>query len=328
MANVTLSPNMSLPVPQVGLDAGPQYATDVNSSLTIVDSHNHTPGFGVPIPVSGLSITTDLPINQNNLTLVRSIRFFPQATPITAITPDIGCVYVSGLDLYYNDLSGNQIQITSGGAVNATSSGITSGTASASFSGGVLIVDSNVATPANIQAGSILIGNNLANSKFLTLQPPNAMGASYTLTLPTIPAATGFLVMNTGGGISAAVNFSNPNFTGKAVQEDGLNLVVSNSNATNSIAIIRGVVSSTGGVSVGEGFTAAHNSTGNYSVNYTSVLNDPGVVVVTPFQQAFSDFLANIVSAGTNGFNVVTIRTGTGVFTDVGFNFIVMGQRT
>ena len=33
----TNSPNMNLPIPTVGGEPGPNYATDVNSSLTLVD---------------------------------------------------------------------------------------------------------------------------------------------------------------------------------------------------------------------------------------------------------------------------------------------------
>ena len=49
MANVTLSPNMNLPVPVVGQDPGPDWANNINSSLGILDQHDHTPGKGIQI---------------------------------------------------------------------------------------------------------------------------------------------------------------------------------------------------------------------------------------------------------------------------------------
>ena len=205
MANTTASPNMNLPVPNVGTDPGPQFAFDVNNCLTVIDGHNHSPGYGVQINPNGLNINSDLPFGGNNATLVRSVRFQPQgSTPISDPT-DIGCVYEagSGGDLWYNDASGNQIQITKSGGVNATSSGISSGTASASFVAGVLVVDAAALTPANIQVASVLLGNNTAGTNFLTLQPPSAMGASYTLTLPTIPSVLSSMTLDASGNMGS-----------------------------------------------------------------------------------------------------------------------------
>lgn len=204
MANTTLSTNMSLPIPNVGVDPGPDYAQNINSSLTILDQHNHSSGSGVQINPSGININSDFPMNGNNLTLIRSSRYAVQITPLSGPS-DLGCVYVSGVDLWFNDVNGNQIQITSGGAVLATSSGISSGTNSASFISNVLVVNSAPLTPANIQAGSILLGNNIANSKFLTLAPPNAMGANFQLTLPNIPGSNSFLGIDTSGNISGFI---------------------------------------------------------------------------------------------------------------------------
>lgn len=93
--------------------------------------------------------------------------------------------------------------MTTGGSVNATSSGISSGTATASFVSSVLVVNSATNTPANIQAGSILIGNNTAGSNFVTLQPQNALGSSYNLTLPTIPASQNIMTLDASGNMSA-----------------------------------------------------------------------------------------------------------------------------
>jgi hypothetical protein len=208
VANFNLSPNMSLPVPSVGVDPGPDYALNLNSSLLILDQHNHSPGSGVPITPSGLNINADLAFDSNNATFLRSARFVPQLTTLSLPT-DIGCVYVSGVDLWYNDVNGNKIKITAGGTVNATSSGITSGTASASFSSGVLVVNAASNTPANIQVGSVLLGNNTAGSKFLTLSPPNAMPSNFTLVLPNIPSVTSIMALDTSGNISAPYTVDN-----------------------------------------------------------------------------------------------------------------------
>lgn len=210
----TISPNMKLVVPGVGSEAGPQWANDINSSLTIIDQHNHASGSGVQISPSGLNINADLPININNLTLLRSVRFSPQASPLGTAT-DLGCLYESGVDLYYNDGNGTQIQLTSGGTVNATSSGISSGTNTASFVSSVLVVNAAANKPANIQGGSLLLGNNVAGSKFLTLAPPNAMAANYSIVLPpsNSTGSLAFVTLDTSNNMGSSLNVDNSTLT-------------------------------------------------------------------------------------------------------------------
>lgn len=198
MSDVVISPNMSLPVPVVGTDSGPDWANNLNACLSILDQHNHSSGSGVQIQPAGLNINSNLTFQNNQATNLKGVVFSSQSSSTT-----LQAVYVLGVDLYYRDGSNNQIQITSGGAVNATSSGISSGTASASFVSSVLTVLAAATTPANIKGGSILLGNNTAGSKYLTLAPPNAMAADYGLVLPSIPASTSFMQIDTSGNMTA-----------------------------------------------------------------------------------------------------------------------------
>jgi hypothetical protein len=207
MGNVNISPDMNLPIPVPGVDPGPDYANNINSCFSLIDQHNHASGNGVQINPSGININNDLPFNNNNATLLRSVRFSVQPSALSLAT-DLGCIYVSGVDLWYNDENGNQIKITSGGVVNATSSGISSGTATASFIAGVLVVNSSSSSPANIQAGSLLMGNSGSLANFLTLSPPT-LSSSYTLTLPTVPVgSTAFMTLDTSGNMGASVSTS------------------------------------------------------------------------------------------------------------------------
>jgi hypothetical protein len=210
MSDVVLSPNMNLPVPIVGQDPGPDWANNINASLGILDQHNHSNGQGVPITPAGININTDLPLNGNNLTLINSLRFNNLSGTLAGSAPNLGVAYEALGNLYFNDSAGNVVQITKSGSVNATSSGISSGSASAAFSGGVLVVDSNTNTPANIQAGSILIGNVVASSNFATLQAPSALGADYSLTLPP--------TNSTGGTVFLTYDTSNNEGIGPALQ--------------------------------------------------------------------------------------------------------------
>lgn len=207
MADSVSSTNMLLPVPVVGVAPGPAYATDVNSCLTIIDGHDHTPGFGVQITPSGLNISSDLTMAQNNLTNIRSLRLYPQNAPLAGVS-DLGCIYESGVDLYYNDGNGNQVRITQSGGVAGTTGSIANLTSPASatyVSGSATFVwQSDVNTPANMDGASYILRNLVASSKGLTLAPPNSMASDYTIVLPTLPASTLPVSISSGGTMSAA----------------------------------------------------------------------------------------------------------------------------
>lgn len=211
-AQVNISPNMGMPVPVPGQTIGPDWAQDINASLSIIDSHNHSSGQGVQIQPNGININTDLPFSSNNATQLRSSIYTPQVSPLATPT-DIGSLYVVGNELYYNDVTGgNQIQITNNGTVNAGAgsiSGLPSGTASASYSAGTFVWQSATSTAANMDARSYILRNSSASSKGLTLNPPAAMAADITETLPTIPAATKIMQMDSSGNFSAAVDVDN-----------------------------------------------------------------------------------------------------------------------
>lgn len=125
---------MGIPIPSVSTQPGTQYATDVNQCLGMIAGHTHGPGSGVPIGTAGISIQSDLSFNINNAVAVRTTRF----TPTTATSgTDIGCVYVRGVDLFYNDLLGNVVPITRNGGLSTTAlfSGLISTTALLSANG-------------------------------------------------------------------------------------------------------------------------------------------------------------------------------------------------
>ena len=193
----TNTPNMNLLTPTIGIDTGLTWEQAFNSNTTIIDQHNHASGSGVQIPSAGININTALPFNNNAATNLSSVIFTDQPSLAT-----LNALYTVAGELWFNDPSG-AVQITAAGAVNATSSGIASGSASASFSTGVLVVNAASNTPANIQGGSILLGNNSSGSKFLTLAPPGAMASNFSLTLPSIPGAQSFMAIDTSGNFSA-----------------------------------------------------------------------------------------------------------------------------
>lgn len=208
MSFYILSPNMSLLVPTVGQEASPTWAQDINASLSIIDQHNHANGAGVPITPSGLEISADLPFLSNNAIDLRSVRFDAQASPL-ALGSDIGCVYVSGVDLYYNDINGNQIQITALGGVAGTPGSIGGlvAPASVTYVGATpaFVFQSNANVSADLDAGSITIRENTVAANGIKLSSPTALGAGYTLTLfSSLPGSTLPVSVSSSGNLSAA----------------------------------------------------------------------------------------------------------------------------
>lgn len=204
-----VSPNMNLPVPVVGNEPGPNYAIDVNNCLSLLDQHDHTPGSGVQITPNGMDINTNLTFNGNFAVGLAGSTYETQVT-----TPANQTVHVEGVDLYYVDGVGNNIQITSGGGVVGTPGSITGlvPPASATYIPGnsTFVWQSNVSIAANMDAGSILMRNLSPNSTFaLTLSPPAGLSSNYTITLPVLPASTKFLRIDNTGAISAVVGVDN-----------------------------------------------------------------------------------------------------------------------
>ncbi len=204
---------MSLLLPTIGQEQAPTWAEDQQSSMLLLDQHNHASGNGVQIEPSGLNITSDLPFLSNNAIDLRSVRFTPQGSPLAEVT-DLDCCYVSGVDLYYNDGIGNQVRITQSGGVAGTPGSIAglASPASATYVAATpaFVFQSDADTPANLDGGSLTIRNITANSKGITILPPNALAADYSVTFPAaLPAGQRFMTLDNSGNIAAAWNVDN-----------------------------------------------------------------------------------------------------------------------
>ena len=281
MANTYLTPNMNLKIPVPGSDPGPDWANNLNASLTIIDAHTHLNGTGVPITPAAININSPLQMNGFTLSSAGSVLFATQTSPPANLN-----LYVDSPDLFFVDGNGNNVQLTSGGSVNATSSGISSGSATASFVGGALVVNSATNTPGNIQGGSLLIGNNVASSNFVTLSAVGSLASSYPLVLPTIPSQPTLLTIDTSGNITAPINPSiSGNFTlGGTINVTGNSTFV---NATfnggvgfNNIVIFADPITLTGGISGGASVLSGDLvvSTGNIDVPDGNVVLSTGVL--------------------------------------------------
>lgn len=370
MPNVIISPLMSMPVPVVGVDIGPDWAQNVNACFSIVDGHNHVPGSGTQVPSAGININSDLPFNNNNATILRSARFFVNLTPLS-LAADLDCIYVSGVDLYYNDSNGNKIQLTKAGAPNAGTGNISNLPSSPIGGAGIAWVnatqtfefDKDDGGPgANIDVGTIILRypgsypTPVGNA--INIQAPTSLSTAYAITLPAnVPVSSGaMLTEDTGGQISytfadnvtlqniggslsikgsitgAMISPStidgtnianNINLPGSSVKANSLNVVVSRTNATDNLAIIRGICNSSGTKIGGEGFTSSSLGAGQYQINFTTGFIDVPTTVVTP--RGGVGFYATYIPNG-NGSVFINTFNAAGTQTSIEFNFVVIGQ--
>ena len=210
---------MNLPIPSVGSESGPQYAFDVNNSLTLIDQHDHSPGKGVQITPTGMNINSALSFNNNSATNVSAVIFQQQLSANSTLlalssAPGSG----SGTsDLFYTDGNGVQIQITKSGVVNASAASIPG----ESYNSGTFIwtqtQSSLPTTPANFDIGSITLRPNVAATTFgVKVSPPSSIASQYNIALPLLPSVQSFVTIDNTGAMAAPIAF-NQGITGSNI---------------------------------------------------------------------------------------------------------------
>ncbi len=348
-----ISPNMNLPVPTVGSTAGPQYSSDIDACLSLIDSHNHTSGNGVQIPTDGLNINADLSFGDNDAIDMRSVRFTPEVAALAGAS-DLACVYVVDQDLYYNDAGGNAVRITQNGAVAGTPGSIANLVSPASAAYVALsskfVWQSDVNTAADMDFGSAILRNAGAASFGMTVSPPT-LSADTSITLPARPASTKIMAMDSSGVITApytvdgstiaiATNVigvpngaistnqiaTNVDLNGTSVKAQGRGIVVSNSSPATNLAIVRVQFDSAGTLELGEGATCVVNSSGVFTVTFTTAFFSAPVVVACSKNGTSTPILAQV---GTTSASTVQICTFAGSTpTSARFEIIAMAPRT
>lgn len=201
---MAITSNMGLTLPDVSVTPGPTWASQINSDLTLIDQHNHTTGFGAPIPVAALDINDALDFGNNAATGLSYVGLNPQAAP-----GQTSSLYVDGNgDFWYKNSSGSDVQITSAGGLAATPGsigGLPSGTAAVTY---LLGAGKYVFTKATNQAavmdvGPLIIRTGTAGSGGVVLTP-HPSTASYGLQLPaSLPGNPNVLLGSSSLGIMA-----------------------------------------------------------------------------------------------------------------------------
>ncbi len=294
--STTITPNMNLPVPVVGDEQGPQYATDINDCMTVIDQHDHTAGSGVLITPAAININTDLPFNGNSLSGLSVLRFQSQISPPTPMSPNLDSLFVSGDDLYYNDGAGNQVRITISGAVNSPTTSIPGLVPPASVfydSGSETVIwQSDVDVAASTDTRDVILRNNTANSKGLTLTPPTAMAADYSITLPALPLATGLVGMaSTGVQAVQSYQVAGDN-VGQAMTSTGANAVANSRTRTT-------------GTTVAVGGVALSTSCGAFSTSSSTPVDVTNLTVT--ITTSGRPIFIGLIGDGTTGSSVIAV---------------------
>jgi hypothetical protein len=210
-----LTPNMSLIQPSVGVEPGPDWAEELNTSLDRIDGHDHSEGSGVQIGVAGLNIQGDLSINGNNLDDIRALRL--SALDLVDLdSPDNASVVVSGVDLYFRDGNGTNIRLTQSGSIVGTTGSISglASPASASYvaANSTFVWQSAANTAADMDMASIILRPASASAPGITIAPPNALASAYTLTLPLALSGTNnALTLTSTAGVQSYLSLGSAN---------------------------------------------------------------------------------------------------------------------
>lgn len=113
----TVFMNLDLPTPTVTL--GPDWATELNTAIETIDSHDHTSGKGTQVPTAGLNINENLDFNSYKPFSLLATQYINNGSTLTGAS-NASSVYVSSGNLYFTNSGGVAIQITSGGALAST----------------------------------------------------------------------------------------------------------------------------------------------------------------------------------------------------------------
>ncbi len=126
--------------------------------------------------------------------------------------------------------------------------------------------------------------------------------------------------------VTAAKLESNINLIGTTVRANSKNLVVSNTNPSTNLAIIRGSITSAGVVSTGEGFSSSRSSVGVYDLTFSIAFADSPSVTCTTVNPAFP-VIWGINNLTTGGCRLLNTEPVSSTRKDEAVSFIIIGLR-
>lgn len=216
-----ISPYLSMSLPDVLITTGSDYATQINNAFLVIDAL-----VGQSFTPSQLNINQDLSFQNHNPTNQRSSRFTNQTASL-ALASDVNELYVQNGDLYYVDVSGNQVQLTVNGTLNAalvggitglggTNAGLLYSAGSTTFT---LLANTGTLAQANIDVANATVRGQLLNTGSAGAYfdqkvnaGTNATGSfrAYTTNGDIVLSSSGIGQIRLGGIVSASGDINAP----------------------------------------------------------------------------------------------------------------------
>lgn len=347
MPVTTTTPLMNLVLPVVGPtgQVGPTWGTNNNDAFTLIDSHDHTSGKGTKVPTAGLTINADLTFNGYNAVSLNSVKLNSLGSALASSFTN--CISVVGGELYFNDGSGTDVQLTSGGAINVSSLGTITGdygTSSADLNYNdttkTFSFKQDATKTAFITCGSVSIFENVAGAKFTKLQNTTSQGSDQTVTLwaslpgSTLPvklSATGVLstatidtadITNlavTSGKIAAATiaqsNMANDSVgTAQIINDNVTTAKILNSNVTTA-KIADANVTKVKLAALGQQISASSGAFTVVGTSFTSVTNLSVTITTTGGRPVFVGCMGD--TGNSSYFGITTNGGGTNAFGEI-----------
>ena len=209
----------SISKPAVGVDTGPTWAENLNTSLDAIDGHDHSTNKGVRITPAAVNINADLEFNQNSASELKNVIF---DSSVTAATTSYSLYQASG-NLYWRNGSGTAVQVTIGAAVNSGAGSISgmSGTdAGASYTDSSktfnFFTDSGNSDYGKMAHADLVLfkfsDDNTADTDYVTIAAnAGVSGSSGTIYVPSENGTFLTTATSYAGAISIATSSSNAN---------------------------------------------------------------------------------------------------------------------
>lgn len=118
-----MTPFMNLELPTVSVTLGPEWASELNAALELIDSHDHSDGKGTRVKTAGLDINADLDFNGFRGFGFMSVMLEEQSATLSGASNALSIFSYAG-DLWYVSGAGSAVQLTSGGSIVSTPSAL------------------------------------------------------------------------------------------------------------------------------------------------------------------------------------------------------------
>ena len=345
----------SISKPAVGVDTGPTWATNLNTSLDAIDGHDHSTNKGVRITPAAVNINADLEFNQNSASELKNVIF---DSSVTAASTSYSLYQASG-NLYWRNGSGTAVQVTIGAAVNSGAGSISgmSGTdAGASYTDSSktfnFFTDSGNSDYGKMAHADLVLfkfsDDNSADTDYVTIAAnAGVSGSSGTIYVPSENGTFLTTATNFAGAINIATSNSNnpinlkPHGTGHVVVGNGgatgkitsngaYDLILDTNSGTNSSSIaitdaangdIKFIPNGTGKILVGSGSAAGVvTSSGAHDITIsTNSGTNSSYITITDAANGN----INLVNNGT-GEVVIGSGSASGKITSSGANDLVL----